>query len=120
MVVGQHIEVTGMPVPPDEDYLGLDYIFGSGMRGGSSGGPHIANIGDISENADDQPVNVGQYSQRNVIFAVTSWGFVSNLWKLQGASPLSGVNNSNGFVALFNAACRRSRNLHGNYSCQTL
>ena len=103
MTVSQHLEstVNGAATP--------DYVYGSGMRGGSSGGPHIANIGEISDSSS----NLGQWTNRNTIFAVTSWGYTSDIYKIQGASPLSGVANGNNFVGLYNEVCRASRRTTG-------
>lgn len=95
-----------------DDY---DYVYGSGMEGGSSGGPHIANIGTIVDASA-----AGQYGTRNVLFAVTSWGFIDNTLKIQGASTTSGPGNSNGFKAMFNSACTAARALHGTSSCAFL
>ena len=92
-----------------------DYMYGSGMEGGSSGGPHIANIGVISDSS-----NAGQWAFRNVVLAVTSWGYTDPTLKIQGASPLSGPNNSNNFRQMFNSACNIARSLHGAGSCSLL
>lgn len=95
---------------------GRDYVFGSGMTGGSSGGPHIANIGAI---ADSSP-NGGGYPYRNIVFAATSWGYVDPSIKVQGASSTSGPNNANDFRGLYNLACNDARALHGPTSCTLL
>jgi V8-like Glu-specific endopeptidase len=95
---------------------GVELIVGSGMSGGSSGGPHIANLGSIS----DSSISQGQWPFRNVLFAVTSWGYIDDSIKIQGASTLSGPRNSNGFRALFNNACNHARALHGTGSCNRL
>lgn len=92
----------------------FDYAYGSGMRGGSSGGPHVINPFQMREDSSPDP---GQFPDRNIAIAVTSWGFIAHQWKIQGASPLSGVANDNNFPAMFNRACRRSRNQVGNNSC---
>ena len=86
------------------------------MQGGSSGGPHVANIGEISDSSS----NKGQWANRNVVFAVTSWGYIDESLKIQGASTLSGPNNSNNFKQLYNSACNVSRSLHGSGSCSLL
>lgn len=106
MTRGQHLETSD----------GWDFIYGSGMQGGSSGGPHISNHFFLSDSTSD----LGQYTTRNVVFAVTSWGYVSDSIKIQGASSLSGPNNSNNFPAMFNAACATSRSLHSSENCGTL
>jgi V8-like Glu-specific endopeptidase len=91
-----------------------DYVWGSGMRGGSSGGPHIANLGALSDSATDQ----GQWTFRNIVFAPTSWGYISEAPKVQGGSALTGPNNTFDFNhGLFNPACPTARGLHGTGSC---
>jgi V8-like Glu-specific endopeptidase len=105
MTQGEHLERSD----------GRDYVYGSGMEGGSSGGPHVANIGILSDSS-----NKGQWTSRNVVFATTSWGYTDNRLKMQGASALSGPNNSNNFVAMWNLACNRARTLHGAASCNLL
>ena len=116
MTVSQHLEISRQAIPNIPSEIGLDFIFGSGMQGGSSGGPHIANIGDL----DDSSSALGEDTERNVIYAVTSWGFTLPQFKIQGASPLSGVDNANDFASLYNAMCRASRRLHGRASCRSL
>lgn len=116
MTVSQHLEITRQPVPNLPSETGLDFIFGSGMEGGSSGGPHVSNIGDLSDSAS----NTGQYTLRNVVMGVTSWGFTDPQYKVQGASPLSGVANANNFIDLYNAICGASRRVHGSWTCQRL
>jgi len=93
-----------------------DMRVGSGMQGGSSGGPHIVNLGALSNSADDK----GGYTTRNVVFAVTSWGYTNESQMIQGASTLSGPSNRNDFVGMFNQACARARKLHGSTSCTPL
>lgn len=107
MTVSQHLS-EGRSYP--------DYYYGTGMRGGSSGGPHISNIGAI----EDSSTSPGQWATRNVVFAVTSWGWVSHLPKQQGASTLSGPANANNWITMFNDACRASRRAHGRRSCNFL
>lgn len=103
MTRGEHLEHSD----------GRDFILGSGMQGGSSGGPHVTNLGDLS----DASVNQGQFPYRNIIFAVTSWGYVSDIYKIQGASSLSGPNEINNFPTMFNYACATARSIHGQASC---
>ncbi len=93
-----------------------DYTYGTGMEGGSSGGPHIANHGALQSTAG----STGQWPFRNVVFAATSWGYVNRTIKIGGASTLSGPGNSNNFVNMYNTACNRARSLHGTGSCSLL
>ena len=106
MADSQHLEASD----------GWDFRYGTGMRGSSSGGPHVANLGPLKDKAAD----AGQWPWRNVIFAVTSWAFTNGALKMQGASPLSGPNNNIGFKAMFNAACRFSKRKYGANSCQLI
>ncbi len=120
MTVSQHLSMTGQSIP-GTGMTGVDFIAGSGMRGGSSGGPHIANIGVISDSSFDP----GQFTTRNVVFAVTSWGFTGgqtsgSALMIQGSTPLSGVDNDISVRAMFNAACRHSRSMFGRSSCRLL
>lgn len=93
-----------------------DYVYGSGMQGGSSGGPHVANIGALVDSSS----SLGQWPYRNIVFGVTSWGYVDERLKIQGASSLSGPGNANNFTAMYNLACTRARALHGAASCSLL
>jgi V8-like Glu-specific endopeptidase len=93
-----------------------DHAWGSGMEGGSSGGPGVSNIGDISDTAADP----GQYTYRNIIFNPTSWGYSGGTYKVQGGSALSSGGGTDGFKPLYNAACQSSRTLHGTGSCDLL
>lgn len=106
MTEGQHLERSDS----------RDFIYGSGMEGGSSGGGHIANHGALSGTAG----STGQWPFRNVVFAVTSWGYTDRTLKIQGASSLTGPNNSNNFRTMFNSACNRARQLHGNATCSLI
>ncbi len=107
MTQGEHLEVSDS----------RDYVYGSGMQGGSSGGGHFANLGDLASTTDG---SLGLWSKRNVVFATTSWGYIDTSLKVQGASTLSGPNNANKFKELYNAACKFSRSLHGTASCALL
>ena len=93
-----------------------DFYAGSGMRNGASGGPWIANIGYLGDSASFK----GLWPYRNVVFAVYSWLYNSESYKIVGASSLSGYNNSNNFTGMFNAACAWARNLHGTATCSPL
>mmetsp|Transcript_38889 Transcript_38889/g.62992 ORF Transcript_38889/g.62992 Transcript_38889/m.62992 type:complete len:169 (+) Transcript_38889:3-509(+) len=79
-----------------------DYRGGSGMNGGSSGGPWIVNFGYPAP--ADTTGNLGLYSARNIIFAVTSWGFTNAAVKVQGAVPLGTAV----FKSIYNAICSTS------------
>jgi V8-like Glu-specific endopeptidase len=104
MMQGEHLETNRN---------NTDYYHGSGMQGGSSGGPHVANLGFLS----DSTANKGQWPYRDILFAATSWGYVSDVYKIQGASTTSGPGNSNNFPAMWTNACNVARGLHGNGTC---
>jgi len=104
MIAGQHLS---------EGLSYADYYSGSGMQGGSSGGPHIANIGYLQDSSSDP----GQWNGRNYIFAVTSWQWTDEKWKMQGASSLSGPDDSNNFKVMYNWICDMVRGAHGRRSC---
>jgi V8-like Glu-specific endopeptidase len=73
-------------------------IIGSLMTGGSSGGPWVVNLGlppSLSGTA------FGQAAAHNLVGGVTSWGFIADEVKLQGASPFTSGN----VFALLGAAC---------------
>jgi V8-like Glu-specific endopeptidase len=106
MTMGMHIEANRN---------NTDYFHGSGMQGGSSGGPHVANLGYLY----DTTTNKGLWSGRNYVFAVTSWGYISDIYKIQGASSTSGPNNSNNITGLWNVVCNSARAQHGAASCAT-
>jgi V8-like Glu-specific endopeptidase len=93
-----------------------DYVAGSGMEGGSSGGPSVSNPGSISDSAANQ----GAYPFRNIIFAVTSWGYPNASLKVQGYSSLSGPSNVNNFKGMYNTMCNIARQQHGTGSCGLL
>jgi V8-like Glu-specific endopeptidase len=103
------------------EHLGVsdtrDYVYGSGMEGGSSGGGLFANLGEL---ANVSPGSLGRSPSRNIVFATTSWGWTDRTLKVQGASSLSGPGNSNKFKELFNKACTQARALHGAASCSIL
>lgn len=107
MMQGEHLEVSDS----------RDYVYGSGMQGGSSGGGHFANLGDLARYTSG---SLGQWPYRNVIFATTSWGYVDSSIKIQGASSLSGPGNQNDFKGMYNTACTKARALHGAVSCSLL
>ncbi len=71
---------------------------GSRMTGGSSGGPWIINFGIDPIATPDVP---GLGAKKNVVVAVTSWGYVSPNPKVQGASPFTSGN----IVPLVNTFC---------------
>lgn len=72
--------------------------YGSLMCGGSSGGPLLVNFGLRPALTGTTP---GTAPNPNMVIGVTSWGFVSNAVKQQGASPFTSGN----IVPLVNAAC---------------
>jgi V8-like Glu-specific endopeptidase len=76
----------------------LNTIIGSLMCGGSSGGPWLNNFG-------IRPALTGTGNgtafNPNIVVGVTSWGYINNAIKQQGASPFT----SNNIVSLINSAC---------------
>lgn len=106
MVAGQHLAESD----------GKDFAFGSGFRGGSSGGPQIANLGSLNRTGG----SAGEFATRNTVFGVTSWGYSDSATMIQGASSLSGPDNKNSFKSMFNDACKQARKLHGSNSCTNL
>ena len=60
-------------------------IIGSNQTGGASGGAWIQNFGTPTTATTSQP----QDAQPNVVTAVTSWGYISDRVKVQGASRFS-------------------------------
>jgi V8-like Glu-specific endopeptidase len=104
MMQGQHLA---------RNVNNTDYYFGSGMQGGSSGGPQIADL-------DPLPGGTAETEPRNVVFAITSWGFADDTYRIQGASSLSGPGNNNNFPGLWNAACEVAKELHGAAACALL
>jgi len=73
-------------------------VIGSLMCGGSSGGPWVVNFGirpSLTGTAN------GTAPNPNIVVGVTSWGFINNAVKEQGASPFLSTN----ITVLVNAAC---------------
>ena len=73
-------------------------IIGSLMCGGSSGGPWLENFG-IRPTLTG--TGNGTAPNPNIVVGVTSWGYINNAVKQQGASPFT----SNNIVSLVNSAC---------------
>jgi len=73
-------------------------IIGSLMCGGSSGGPWLNNFG-IRPTLTG--TGNGTAPNSNIVVGVTSWGYIDNAVKQQGASPFT----SNNIVSLVNSAC---------------
>lgn len=73
-------------------------VIGSLQTGGSSGGPWLVNLGmEPSLNG----TNFGSAAAHNIVMAVTSWGYINNALKQQGASSFTDGN----IVTLVNAVC---------------
>jgi len=68
--------------------LASNNVIGSRQTGGSSGGPWIINHG-VRGNLN---TSVGNDGSRNLIVGVTSWGYVSDNIKIQGASNFTTSN----------------------------
>jgi V8-like Glu-specific endopeptidase len=79
-------------------------IIGSDQTGGSSGGPWLVNFGATPVSTNSVPSE----NNSNVVVATTSWGYISNTIKQQGASRF-GTNSkfpsTANITALVNAAC---------------
>ena len=81
-------------------------IIGSDQTGGSSGGPWIVNFGISPSSTSSAPND----NHENRVVATTSWGFVSSVIKVQGASrfghntqyPAPGPSN---IKSLLNSVC---------------
>lgn len=84
--------------------LSLNTVIGSRMTGGSSGGPWLANFGRIATLSGG--VSIGSEAEANTVVGVTSWGYVSNTIKQQGASSFSSSN----IVPLVDSACSTAPN----------
>ncbi len=107
-----HISQIGYPVCLDDGVLmerndshgfvsgpnSSNTIIGSLMCGGSSGGPWLNNFG-------IRPVLTGTANgtafNPNIVVGVTSWGYINNAVKQQGASPFT----SNNIASLVTSAC---------------
>ncbi|WP_295541969.1 trypsin-like serine protease [uncultured Thiohalocapsa sp.] len=76
-------------------------IWGSRQTGGSSGGPEVVNLG-IRGSFN---VSEGQEALPNAVIGVTSWGYISDAVKQQGASPFT----ENNIVSLVDSACNNAR-----------
>jgi hypothetical protein len=76
-------------------------IIGSRQTGGSSGGPWLANLG-VPRVLLSDGVTRGSAAKWNRLVGVTSWGYVDQKWKQQGASAFRGSD----IRALLRAACR--------------
>jgi hypothetical protein len=78
--------------------LSNNTIIGSLMTGGSSGGPWLVNLG-VQPSLNG--TSFGSAAGRNTVVGVTSWGYVNNAIKQQGASSFTSGN----IVVLVNAVC---------------
>jgi V8-like Glu-specific endopeptidase len=78
--------------------LSSNTIIGSLMCGGSSGGPWLNNFG-IRPTLTG--TGNGTAADPNIVVGVTSWGYIDDAVKQQGASPFT----SNNIVSLVNSAC---------------
>jgi V8-like Glu-specific endopeptidase len=103
--LGYPVALDGGELMERDDSLGYvdgslsnNTIIGSLMTGGSSGGPWVVNLGMPPSLSG---TSFGQAEVHNVVVGVTSWGFIADDVKLQGASPFTSGN----VLALFGAAC---------------
>lgn len=74
-------------------------VIGSRQTGGSSGGPWVVNLGIAPVLSGG--VTVGQEGTANTVVGATSWGYIDNTIKQQGASSFLSTN----IVRLVDAAC---------------
>lgn len=74
-------------------------VWGSLQTGGSSGGPELVNLG-VSPLLSTG-YSHGSEAQYNTVVGVTSWGYIDQAIKQQGASPFLSTN----IVTLVNSAC---------------
>lgn len=79
--------------------LSNNTIIGSLQTGGSSGGPWLTNLGTGVTLASGY--TRGSEADSNIVVGVTSWGYINQAVKQQGASPFT----SNNIVSLVNSAC---------------
>ena len=63
----------------------FNVIIGSNQTGGSSGGPWIQNFGVDTSHTGTPPTD----NESNQVVATTSWGFVADVFKIQGGSRFS-------------------------------
>ena len=63
----------------------FNVIIGSNQTGGSSGGPWLQNFGVETSHTGTPP----QDNDSNQVVATTSWGFIADTFKIQGASRFS-------------------------------
>lgn len=74
-------------------------VWGSLQTGGSSGGPELVNLGFSPVLSDG--IQHGAEGEDNRVVGVTSWGYINQAVKQQGASPFLSTN----IVPLVAAAC---------------
>lgn len=74
------VQDSAFALGPDTDFNQV--VIGSNTTGGSSGGPWIHNFG----KSDGYQGTPAVDSNRNRVAAVTSWGFIDDSIKIQGAS----------------------------------
>jgi hypothetical protein len=70
--------------------LANNSVIGSLMTAGSSGGPWLVNFGNAPVLSGG--VLPGAEAARNIVVNVTSWGYVDQQFKEQGASPFTSGN----------------------------
>ena len=112
MMISQHLAETVTGVIGG--FATGAYVHGSGMTGGSSGGPHIMNAGVI-----DGTATPGDLPDRNVTLAVSAFQ-INGLPGIIASVALTGTNNSINFRRMFNQACRESRRSLGRRSCSLI
>ncbi len=104
--LGYPVALDGGQIMERTDSLGYansslsnNTIIGSLMTGGSSGGPWLVNFGYPIVLSGG--IKLGSMAAWETVVGVTSWGYVDQAVKEQGASPFTSGN----IVPLVNAAC---------------
>lgn len=76
-------------------------VWGSRQTGGSSGGPELVNLSPIPGATLSGGILLGAEPQADTVVGVTSWGWVNQAIKQQGASAFTNLN----IAAMVTASC---------------
>jgi len=94
------MQQTHSATGPENPYGMGNVVIGSSMGGGSSGGPWIQNFGKRGTGQGKK-----KNGAENMIVGITSWGFVDDAVRAQGAST-----PDKSAEAAFKLACRKKGN----------